>query len=239
MLRCRPLLDVADHFFTARDVRLRDDEREWMRVAEAIGVAPDALRLIHQVHGRGVFVARPPSPSASATLGAEADVIVSDDPSLAIAVRVADCAPILIGDRRLGVVAAVHAGWRGTIQRAAVAGVTALVQTFGSRPADLIAAIGPSLGPCCGEVGEEVVAAFRADGHPGGAIARWFSPGSSGRPFLDLWRANRDQLEEAGVPAANVHVAGLCTKTHAAAFHSYRAERERAGRMAGVIRARS
>src|SRR5215510_7762892 len=108
VLRCRPLLNVADHLFTARDVRLRDDEQEWMRVAAAIGVAPDALRLIHQVHGRGVFVARSPSasasagprpPSVSASAGpcAEADVIVSDDPSLAIAVRVADCAPILIG----------------------------------------------------------------------------------------------------------------------------------------------
>ena len=234
MLRCRPLLDVADHFFTTRDVRLRDDEQEWRRVAAAIGVAPDALRLIHQVHGRGVAVAS----SASAGLRVEADVIVSDDPSLAIAVRVADCAPILIGDPRRGAVAAVHAGWRGTIQRAAAAGITALAQAFGSRPADLIAAIGPSLGPCCGEVGEEVVAAFRDAGHARAAIARWFTPGASGRPYLDLWRANRDQLEEAGVPAANIHAAELCTKTDAAVFHSYRADRDRAGRMAGVIRAR-
>jgi polyphenol oxidase len=241
VLRCRPLLEVADHFFTARDLRLRDDEREWARVAVAIDVTPDALRLIRQVHGRGVFVARGADNEGAATAGRrpEADVIVSGDPSQAIAVRVADCAPILIADRRLGVVAAVHAGWRGTIQRAAEAGVAALGQTFGSRPADLIAAIGPSLGPCCGEVGEEVVAAFRDAGHGAGAIARWFTPGPSGRADLDLWRANRDQLEDAGVAAEHIHVAGLCTKTHAAVFHSHRADRDRAGRMAGVIRMRN
>jgi len=234
VLRCRPLLDIADHFFTTRDLRLRDDEEEWVRVARTIVVAPDALRLVHQVHGRGVLVARGAAPAGRHW--PDADVIVSDDPSVAIVVRVADCAPVLIGDRRLGVVAAAHAGWRGTVQRAAPAAVIALTETFGSRPADLMAAIGPSLGPCCGEVGDEVVEAFRDAGHDAAALARWFAPGASGRPHVDLWRANRDQLEAAGVPSDAIHVAALCTKTHARVLHSYRADRERAGRMAGVIR---
>jgi copper oxidase (laccase) domain-containing protein len=108
---------------------------------------------------------------------------------------------------------------------------------FGSRPGDLVAAVGPCLGPCCGEVGEEVVAAFRDAGHDAPAVDRWFTTGASGRPYLDLWSANREQLERAGVPAENIHVAALCTRTHAGLLHSYRKDSTNAGRMVGVIRA--
>ena len=74
---------------------------------------------------------------------------------------------------------------------------------------------------------------------PQTSVDRWFSTGASGRPYLDLWGANADQLAAAGVPGEHIHVAGLCTKTHADVFHSYRAAREQAGRMVGAIRARS
>jgi YfiH family protein len=235
LLRCRPLLDVADHFFTARDLRLRDDAREWAAVAGTMGLGLEHLLLIRQVHRAGVAVARvgrterwePP----------EADVIVSDDPSRAVGVRVADCVPILLADRLTRVVGAVHAGWRGTVQDAAGAAVRALAAEFGSRPRDLVAAIGPCLGPCCGEVGAEVVQAFEEAGHGQDVIARWFAQGPSGRPYLDLWSANSDQLEMAGIPRERIHVAQLCTKTYADVLHSYRAEGKKAGRMLGVIRA--
>lgn len=241
MLRCRPLLDVADHLFTARDLRLRDvshpdGEREWAAVARVMDVRPERFLLIRQVHRADVAVARrgrlePWDPP-------EADEIVSDDPGAAVCVRVADCAPILMADRRLSVVGAAHAGWRGTVQRAASAAVQAMTEQFRSDPADLVAAIGPCLGACCGEVGDEVPQAFRDAGHNEEAIARWFTTGPSGRAHLDLGRANRDQLEAAGVEPGHIHVAALCTKTHATMLHSYRADGERAGRMAGVIRAR-
>jgi YfiH family protein len=199
----------------------------------AVGTA-DVL-LIRQVHRADVAVVRRgrngswPRP--------EADAIVSDDPTAAIGVRVADCAPILIADRTPGgPVAAVHAGWRGTVQRAAVSGVRRLTVEFGSNPADLIAAIGPCLGPCCGEVGGEVVEAFREAGHPASDVDAWFSPGPSGRPHLDLWRANHDQLIAAGVPPAQIHVAALCTRSHTSWLHSYRADGTAAGRMLAAIR---
>jgi len=97
--------------------------------------------------------------------------------------------------------------------------------------------MGPSIGPCCYEVGEEVRRAFlQADGH-GGAVDNWFSPGAGERPHLDLWRANRDQLLDAGVLPAHVHRADLCTVTHRNVFFSYRAEGAAAGRMVAAIRA--
>ena len=237
MLRCNPLAAIADHLFTTAALQLRDDRREWNAVADTIDVPVDRLLLIRQVHRADVAIGRL-GPGGQWDLP-EADIIVSDDESVAVGVRVADCAPVLIGDRVRGVVGAAHAGWRGTVQRAAAAAVHAMTEELGSRPADLVAAIGPCLGPCCGEVGPEVVETFRAAGHGSRAIDRWFTTGASGRPYLDLWRANRDQLEDSGVLPENIHVAGLCTKTHASHLHSYRVQGPGAGRMVGVIRARA
>jgi YfiH family protein len=226
---------LADHFFTAATLRLRSDDHEWASVAALAGVDVDRLRLLHQVHGRHVVIAASggdPSPNPP-----EADAIISDDPSLALVVRVADCAPILIADRRLGVAAAVHAGWRSTMQRIVMHAVCALESTYGTRAEDLIVAVGPSLGTCCGEMGEEVVEAFRQEGHDDGSLSRWFVREAGKRPHFDLWRANRDQLEAAGVRRQAIHVSGLCTRTYPDTFHSYRAAGQQAGRMAAVIRA--
>lgn len=231
MLRCRPLLPVAEHFFTAGSLRLRDDEVEWGGVAALAGVPRDRLRLLHQVHGNAVASSDP-----RADARPTADAIVSDDSSVALVVRVADCAPILIADQRLGVVAAVHAGWRSTLQRIGPEAVAALKERFGSRGEDLIAAIGPSLGTCCGEMGQEVIDAFRLAGHDEDVRERWFVREPGRKPHFDLWRANREQLERAGVPRDAIHVAGLCTRSHPDVFHSYRAAGAAAGRMAGVIR---
>jgi len=236
VLRCRPLLDVADHLFTVRNLELRDDQREWEQVAAALAVPPSQLLLIRQVHRAGVAVARRGRTGPWAR--PEADVIVSDDELSAIGVRVADCAPVLLADRRTGAVGAAHAGWRGTVQDAAGAAVRAMTCELASDPGDLVAAIGPCLGPCCGEVGDEVPQAFAEAGHDTERLGRWFSRGPSGRLHLDLWTANADQLIVAGLDPAHVHVARLCTKTHADLFHSFRAARERAGRMVAAIAAR-
>ena len=233
MLRCRALGPVW-HFFTAATLQLRGDQHEWNAVAELAGVSHDRLQLLRQVHGHTIVVA---NGLRAADPPPEADGIISDDPALALVVRVADCAPILMADRRLGVVAAVHAGWRSTMQSIAPRAVEALAGTYGSRPRDLTAAIGPSLGSCCGEMGEEVVEAFRQAGHSTALISRWFDRGAGGRPHFDLWQANIDQLTAAGVEARAIHISGLCTRTHADQFHSYRAAGPAAGRMAAVIRA--
>jgi len=230
-VRCTALQAIAPHFYTAATLDLRDDPDEWQSVATFAGVDADHLRLLHQVHGRTVVTA-----TGQPWLVPEADAVITDDSDVALVVRVADCAPILIADRRLGVVSAIHAGWRGTMLRIAPAAVAALAGTYGSRVEDLLVAIGPSIGACCAEMGEEVVEAFRAAGHDAPAVQRWFNRETGKRPHLDLWRANREQLEDAGIASRSICMAGLCTRTHHDVFHSYRAAGQAAGRMAAVIR---
>ncbi len=201
-------------------------------MAALAGVPPSALRLLNQVHGHQVVVADPAPDAARPT----ADGAITDDPALALVVRVADCAPLLMADTRRGVVAAVHAGWRSTMASIGPAAVGAMTRSYGTHPADLIVALGPSLGTCCGEMGEEVVDAFRAAGHDADTLERWFLREPARKPHFDLWGANREQLERAGVPPQAIHAAELCTRTYPDTFHSYRARGTRAGRMAGVIR---
>jgi len=213
---------------------LKEDHGEWQAVSSSLGVPADRLLLIKQVHGIHVAVKR--AGQNPGWTRPEADVIVTEDPLVAVGVRVADCAPVLLYDTVRGAVGAAHAGWRGTASGAAAAAVRAMQREFRSRPSDLIAAIGPCLGACCGEVGPEVVDAFRIGGAERASIAAWFTPGTGDRFFLDLERANRDQLEAAGMNPTAIFVSGLCTKTHHARLHSYRAERDAAGRLLGAIR---
>ena len=214
---------------------LRDDVHEWTAVAGSLGVAPERLLLIKQVHGTHVAVARRGDPAPWTR--PQADIIVTGDPDVAIGVRVADCAPVLLHDPVNHAVGAAHAGWRGTAAGASVAAVRAMQATFGSRARDLVAAIGPCLGACCGEVGPDVVEAFRAGGADPASLAAWLRPGAGDRAFLDLERANRDQLRQSGVRPEAIFTSGLCTKTHRARLHSYRGEGHTAGRIVAAIRA--
>jgi copper oxidase (laccase) domain-containing protein len=125
-----------------------------------------------------------------------------------------------------------------------VAAVEALEREFGSSPSDLVVAIGPSIGPCCYEVGSELVDAFAEAGHERYLIDRWFvgpvpRRGSRERQTLslDVAGANRDQLVLAGVPEDQIHLSGLCTAMHLDVLTSYRAEKDKAGRIGGAIRA--
>jgi YfiH family protein len=232
-LHCTAL--PASHVFTSRDLTLRGDDTEWAAVAGSLGVPPGRVLLIKQVHAvHSAVVRRGWQPPWTRP---QADIIATDDPSTAIGVRVADCAPVLLFDRRLGVAAAAHAGWRGTAAGASAVAVETLRREFGSHAADLVAAIGPCLGACCGEVGPDVVDAFRAGGAGAEAIDTWFAPGRGDRSFLDLERANRDQLVRAGLNPDSVFASGLCTKTYHDRLHSYRADRDGAGRQLGAIRA--
>lgn len=240
-LRCAPLARVADHLFSTRQLELDPEgtSDDWSALARALGVDQNAVVRLRQVHGAGVTVIRRADQRPTRHADLPADIVLSDRSDLAIAVQVADCVPLLIADARLRVVAAAHAGWRGMAAGVARVAVEALSRAFGSRPADLVAAIGPSIGPCCYEVGHNVREAFRRAGHDAAAIDRWFSlDGTRGRPHLNLWKATRDQLVGAGVPADRVHACGLCTASHRDVFFSYRGDGPGTGRMVGVIRAR-
>ena len=247
VLRCRRLEPVAPNLFTTRGVPLTERDH-WCCVAQAVGA--DHVVTPQQVHGREVVVIRqgdhPPIERPAC------DVLVSNDPSIALAVRAADCVPLLLADQGSRAVAAVHAGWRGVAAGAIGAAIDAMARDFGTRAADVHVAIGPSIGACCYEVGSELVDAFAAAGHPRHLIDRWFqtpppprasfpvglAAGERPRLRLDLVTASRDQLMLAGVHEDHIHVAGLCTAMHLDVLTSYRAEKSQAGRIAGVITAR-
>ena len=242
LLKCVPLESIAPHLFTTRNVSLSSPE-EWKAVADLIG-APDAVTLT-QIHGKEIVTIR--RGGSRPDRRPDADAIVSNDATVAIAVRAADCVPLLLADRKTGAVAAVHAGWRGTAAGAAAAAIAELTREFGVEPRHVIAAIGPSIGPCCYEVGSELVVAFAAAGHPRHLIDRWFSrpkreADASRRQgeklYLDVPGANRDQLVLAGVPENQIYLSGLCTAMHLDVLTSYRVEKEKAGRLAAAIRAR-
>jgi YfiH family protein len=232
-LRCSPLEAIAQHLFTSKQLALPDADA-WNAALASVGATADQLMRVKQVHGNVVRVLKRGSmPDGAATERPDGDAIVSNHPGLALAVMVADCVPILLVDGR-GAAAAIHAGWRGTCARIASTAVAAMTREFGTNPAELMAAIGPSAGPEDYEVGESLVEAFQAAGHPAPDIDRWFDR-SQRKPHLDLWAANRDQLIAAGVPADRIWTSGLSTVSHPDVFDSYRVHGERAGRMAGVI----
>jgi YfiH family protein len=190
------------------------------RLAEAVGSRPDDLFSAYQVHGNAVTLVEPgtePRPRC--------DVLITRSPRRTLMLRYADCTPVLLVDPKQRAVAAVHAGWRGSAVRAAGAAVQALQAAFGTNPSDLVAGIGPAIGPCCYQVGRDVVDAFQD------------RPALLAHGKLDLWEANRLALVEAGVPAEHIEVAGLCTQCQADRFFSHRANGgQPAGRFAAVLK---
>jgi YfiH family protein len=257
-LVCRALDACAPHVFTTRGWALGsapDGHRSagWDEVARVLGVDSTHLVRAHQVHGASVVVRRAGEPCRVADPLPQADIIVSDDSAQALAIQTADCVSLLVADRRTGVVAAAHAGWKGLAAGVPRATIAALARDFGSRPADLVAAAGPSVGACCYEVGADVRDAFRRGGFADSILSLWFfvapqptdrNPSMPGLPatpradhwFFDGWAAARYQLEEAGIPLHQIHIAGLCTASHSQLLCSYRRDGSSAGRMAAAIR---
>jgi purine-nucleoside/S-methyl-5'-thioadenosine phosphorylase / adenosine deaminase len=250
-LVCRALEPFAAHLITTRRWPLgqgADPHSGWEDVAAALD---RPLVRVRQVHGAAVVVRRGGTPPTDHLV--EADILVSDDPATAVSVQTADCVPILLVDPRRRAVAAVHAGWRGLAAAAPAAAVLAMQDQFGSRPSDLIAAAGPSIGPCCYEVGSDVYERFALASPVSVAFQNWFHPSAQatirnramtkggvstptpGKWYFDCWRATRDQLVSTGIPSPQIHVIDLCTASHPDAFCSYRRDGSGAGRMAAAI----
>lgn len=168
------------------------------------------LATLKQVHSATCV----PGGGRSGVLG-KGDALLENTPGAVVAVKTADCVPILLIDERHRAVAVVHAGWRGTVARIAERAVKAMHERFGTLPVDLHAAIGPGIGRCCYEVGPEVAAQF----------------GGQGRAHIDLSEANRRQLVDAGVTSGRIYASNFCTTCRPEEFHSYRRDQQAAGRM--------
>ena len=195
----------------------------------ALGLDEARACTVWQVHSADVILAT--GPVQGRRWLALADAMITDRPGTPLAMRFADCAPLLFYDPVQGVVGMAHAGWRGTVQGVGAATVRALVRSFGCKPANIQVGIGPCIGPRKYQVGEEVVDAVRAYfGTTAGLIRR--DP-ADGTAYFDLWAANRLDLERAGVE--QIEVAGICTAENTDEFFSHRAEHGRTGRFGAVI----
>jgi YfiH family protein len=166
----------------------------------------------------------------------EGDGLITDVPGLLLGVGTADCVPVLVVDVEKRVVAAFHAGWRGTVARIVERGVAIMGAEYGSRVDNLVAAVGPSIGACCYAVGEEVRAEFAGQF---GYAEELFRP-LNASVRLDLWEANRRQLVEAGIGEERIAVVGECTacardESGALRYFSHRGEKGVAGRMLNVV----
>jgi len=202
----------------------------------------DVLTMGAQVHGDTVAVVE----EADAGRRFEAtDALVTDVAEVPLVILVADCVAVALYDPIKKAVGLAHAGWRGTVAGIAPKAVTAMMNAFGTDPADLVASISPSIGPCCYEVGAEVVDRFYAEQplvadhvltQADFASAGSFDGGvNEGRRMLNLWRANVLQLVSAGVFEANIDVAGVCTSCNTREFFSHRAENGRTGRAGALL----
>jgi polyphenol oxidase len=222
----------------------------------ALGATTMQLTSLQQCHTDILHVVR--KPPAESLRG---DALLCATPGLLLAVKTADCVPILLADTKRRAVASVHAGWRGTLARIVEKALGRMQMEFGTKPNDVIAVLGPAIGRCCYEVGAEVAQAFAAQFEP---AREWFDgpfdkvtsddspnplrwlqmtpPGHDLPPphvNLDLHAANRWQLERAGVPARNIFASDLCTACRTDLLFSHRREQGKTGRMMGVIGIRS
>lgn len=240
--------------FTATD-RREDVERNRRLLAEAItGSAQTPIIPLRQFHSNLVLVADKNDVNRPAPR--KADGVMSAVPGVLVAIQTADCIPVLVADRRKRVVAAFHAGWRGTVKRIVELGVGRMRLEFGCRPEDLVAAIGPGAAQCCYAVGEELLSEFESQFTYARELFREVfdsdpvrtkypmlfltqrAPGHSPigpQLHLDLIEANRRQLLDAGVKASAISTTGGCTNCHTDLFFSHRASRGHAGRMMSVI----
>jgi YfiH family protein len=206
-------------------------------LAGALGISPASLTTAKQIHGSHVKIVSESLLGKDST-GCqdpidEADAMVTDVPNVCLMILLADCVPIVLYDPTKRVVGVAHAGWKGTLQAIAKKTVEVFQGSFGCSPEDIIAGIGPSIGPCCYEVGSEVV--FQVEHALGTKKDYVRNESSHTKGYLDLWTANLKQLVQAGISEKNIEIAQICTHDHPSLFFSYRHEKGKTGRFGAGI----
>ena len=230
VLRLRQWMDIPwlVHGFTTRRTGDFRALRSLDTAVSALGTEGMTMRTARQVHSdKLAVVSAIPGPKTEAPRP-EADGLLSRQPGCLLGVRTADCLPILFVDRAKRGVAAVHAGWRGTLKSIARRAVDRMTAEFVSQVADIEVAIGPSIGPCCFEVGSEVASLFDEA-----------SVNSSDPPHVDLTNATRSQLSAAGIDPAKISVVNACTRCIEQDYFSHRRGGEEAGRMLAFVGVRT
>ena len=196
--------------------------------AKAIGVDANRCTTCQQVHGSKVVQVTKELVGSGAidfsNTIADTDALITNLPDVPLMLFYADCVPVLLADLETGAIGLAHAGWRGTVANIGAKTLAAMGEAFGTKPENVLAAIGPSIGACCYEVDDFV--RDQASGYE-----EFFASKGGGKYQLDLWGMNAKQLQEAGVPEENIIIAGVCTNDNVELFCSYRAEQGKTGRM--------
>lgn len=206
------------------------------KIAQAMGASLDRMVAANQTHGKKVHRVTAADAGRGAREQATAipdtDALITDVPGILLSTFYADCVSLFFLDPSRPAVGLAHAGWKGTCQKIGAATVQAMTEAFGTDPAGCLAGIGPAIGPCCFQVGPEVLQEFQA------AFPHWrefCQPGPDGRWTIDLWQANRLTLLAAGVKPENITLSGLCTSCRDDLFYSHRRGRGASGRQAALI----
>jgi len=207
------------------------------KLAEAIGIPLDQFTFAKQIHSGTVTAISEAMKGRGSTNQEEAvkatDAMVTDVPGICLTILVADCVPMLFFDPARKVIGAAHAGWRGTVQSIALHTVRAMEEAFGCSPHDILVGMGPSIGPCCYEVGPQVIEEIKAVFSCHQEYIRRES--KDGKGYLDLQKANRDQLVRAGIRSENIETINQCTCHNSRVFFSYRQQHGQTGRFGAGI----
>jgi hypothetical protein len=202
------------------------------RMAAALNVRDEDVRTSWQVHGDRVLECRPDDPLYDFDSIPRADSLITNQPGMPLGMRYADCVPLMFYDPVQHALGVAHAGWRGTVAGVGVKTVQAMQEEYGSHPQDVIAGIGPSIGPCCYEVGQDVLE--QVESAFGKRAQELISPRENGQAsHLDLWAANAIALEDAGV--RSIEQSMICTSCNKHEFFSHRAESGKTGRFGALI----
>jgi len=203
------------------------------RTIQALGLPFGSLYDVWQVHGKRVVYAQAPRPINMPHL--KADAILTNQPGVALFMRFADCVPIFLFDPLRNVIGLVHAGWQGTVNRIAAEAILAMGDRYGSQPENILAGIGPSIGPHHYQVGSDVIKKVQETFGGDASELIYFEDQAEEdyRAQFDLWRSNRLVLEQAGV--REIEVSGVCTACHLEDWYSHRGEKGRTGRFGALI----
>ncbi|GAB6275421.1 MAG: peptidoglycan editing factor PgeF [Peptococcaceae bacterium] len=207
-------------------------------ISRVLGISPDSFTGVQQVHGDKVKIiteelkgAGPVNCDSAVSI---ADAMVTNVPDVCLMVLQADCVPVLLFDPQKKVIGAAHAGWKGTFQMVAQKAAREMQEKFGCLTQDIMAGIGPSIGPCCYEVGPEVIAQAKNIFREKKGYIGKETP--EGKGYFNLWEANKIQLIQMGIPVRNIEVAGTCTSCYHNLFFSARRQGRKTGRFgAGIM----
>ncbi|MHC1784821.1 MAG: peptidoglycan editing factor PgeF [Anaerolineaceae bacterium] len=198
------------------------------RIFDAMQRNVESIFDVWQVHGVETICTDQPRPLDAAHQ--QADIILTDKPEITLFMRFADCVPIFLYDPQRRVIGIVHAGWQGTVKKAASVAVLKMVSIYGCKAENILAGIGPSIGPHHYQIGEDVEhrvrSAFKSD-------ADLLLTQKNGSWYFDLWQANRLNLEKAGINS--IEIAGICTACNTMDWYSHRAENGKTGRFGALL----